>query len=776
MQSGNNVPPVAPPKESKDDDSNDYSIAIERILSMAEKREESAPLTSSDLSTLSNLCAIQAAKMKEQGLRDDMGFTDVDTDWICQLVGYLEKHVVVASSIDVIQETYLAIQNFRTKEASFMINGVRHVTMRLFSYNYDTNTFLFSPKWIKAQGKDLIDKIKIGLEAASILLFIMTSPGIDRRVVSEDAIQASIILFRHNLSKNIVPATNNAGHIVAGANEKNKQGGIGSPTPSKRRRRSSGIGVTEPSVIIDMKKVYPYIMKTVGLTVLVIERIDVLVKRVPLDDQELLMISSGALISLELDSFDWTISTSLCHQLQVASTGIITSIFRKNPRLRQIIVEDLFPLMLKMPTSKRSMRNFPIRRSSILYPARLISLSQSMELASQESQYIQTISVLIMSLVQSSVLRPSAGEEVMELDGVQDSANAPKLQSGLRQCQAISDLFVKQLLQRCSKRGEDGGASEFRPILSNLIDDLLQVLLIPEYPAAEMILLSIANMIRADLDRATASSKAVQAVESTYLNTVFDAFGKICAAEARILKFARENPVRIEAPIYASSDKRVECYCSKNFRDTLMLSCDHCHTWYHGDCVGLNRDTVPDEWYCDACQLQRIVDFECDKNTNLGKLGYSKTLIDHTYSMKRLVIDYLSIISRKTGESALQDAYAFHLARWIMRLYKSTSVDETSIHSLVGRLLELWDPRESSSLNTSESKSLSGMLNCLSDEGRSRMVVHLLSKESVLLMSFRSQVEVLVKFMASTISAVVRKLSLKAIEKVSLADLDTNFV
>ena len=56
------------------------------------------------------------------------------------------------------------------------------------------------------------------------------------------------------------------------------------------------------------------------------------------------------------------------------------------------------------------------------------------------------------------------------------------------------------------------------------------------------------------------------------------------------------------------------------------------------------------------------------------------------------------------------------------------------------------------------------------------MVVHLLSKESVLLMSFRSQVEVLVKFMASTISAVVRKLSLKAIEKVSLADLDTNFV
>ena len=70
----------------------------------------------------------------------------------------------------------------------------------------------------------------MGLEAASILLFIMTSPGIDRRVVNEEAIDACNVLFRNHLAKNILPSINNVGHIVNKAAEN---------TPSKKRRRSS---------------------------------------------------------------------------------------------------------------------------------------------------------------------------------------------------------------------------------------------------------------------------------------------------------------------------------------------------------------------------------------------------------------------------------------------------------------------------------------------------------------------------------------------------------
>ena len=116
-----------PASENASRQGDDYSYAIEKILSMAEQREETAPLTQSDLSTLSNLCAVHSSKMKQERLRDDddMGFADVDTDWICQLVGYLEKHIVAASNIDVIQETYSAIQKIRSKKASFTFDQVR---------------------------------------------------------------------------------------------------------------------------------------------------------------------------------------------------------------------------------------------------------------------------------------------------------------------------------------------------------------------------------------------------------------------------------------------------------------------------------------------------------------------------------------------------------------------------------------------------------------------------------------------------------------------------
>ena len=47
--------------------------------------------------------------------------------------------------------------------------------------------------------------LKNGLEAASILVSIMTAPGVDRRIVSEDCIDACIALTRQHLSKNIIP-------------------------------------------------------------------------------------------------------------------------------------------------------------------------------------------------------------------------------------------------------------------------------------------------------------------------------------------------------------------------------------------------------------------------------------------------------------------------------------------------------------------------------------------------------------------------------------------
>jgi cohesin loading factor subunit SCC2 len=69
--------------------------------------------------------------------------------------------------------------------------------------------------------------------------------------------------------------------------------------------------------------------------------------------------------------------------------------------------------------------------------------------------------------------------------------------SGLDGCDAVCNQFTSQILQRCYRKGEEGGASEFRPILSNLIDDLLHVRFMIEFPAAEMLLLSLSHRVSA---------------------------------------------------------------------------------------------------------------------------------------------------------------------------------------------------------------------------------------------------------------------------------------
>mmetsp|Transcript_4615 Transcript_4615/g.10933 ORF Transcript_4615/g.10933 Transcript_4615/m.10933 type:complete len:1809 (+) Transcript_4615:256-5682(+) len=772
----------------------DFEGTIEKLLSQVEPREPQL-LKPNELQILSQLCAIQS-NMQEAthfAINNDLGFADVHVDWMAQLVSILEGHVKEATSTNAIQLTYQASMSI--KNAKSNNNGANAARVKGAITTID--------QWIQFQGKESIATLQQGLEAASILLYVMASPGMDRRVVNEDAIASTISLLRQHLSKNILPAINQVGHLVAAMDANSSKKTTTTPNPKKRRRSSgahSAGGGGGGAGAKDMKKIYPLILKTASATVLLLENLNSLVQKIPLDDQELLLITSGSMMTLELDPL--ILQTQQVHQFHVATNNLVTSIFRRYPQLRHVILEDLFPLMPKMPSSKRSMRTYSIQHqsSSILYPSGLMKLSQSMAPSNTEPSYIQTISILIMSLVQSAVRRPSRkpvedSDENNNNDNGGDDESSNPLQSGLRHCQAISDFFVQHLMQRCAKKGEDGGASEFRPILANLIDDLLLVALIPEYPAAEMILLSIANRISHDLLQVATSSKSSMSSETTYLNTIFDAFGKICAAEAKVLKFARERPVHMRHPIRNEADKHVAVYFADNSfsKDKLMVNCSRCQTWYHGSCVGLSRDNMPDQWICDACQLARIGELEKDRNTNLGEMGCSISLMDETYCMQRLLIDYLSIIARKNGERGIQDAYGFQLARWIVELnarngnnnknspskrsrngdvqYIVDYENEPNVEPLLVRLIELWDPSESSTLNpVAGTKSLSGMLHCISDEGRSRMMVHLICKQSMLLMSFRRQIDLIVKLMANENSALLRKLSLKAIERVTDSD------
>lgn len=109
----------------------DSSSVIENILSAIEHRGENGlqhhggPLTNTEVVKLSMLCTQQLElgnRRKNATINDgsilsqDLGFADVDADMMAQLVEHLEKHVALASQVDLIQSSYETIHKLRKGE------------------------------------------------------------------------------------------------------------------------------------------------------------------------------------------------------------------------------------------------------------------------------------------------------------------------------------------------------------------------------------------------------------------------------------------------------------------------------------------------------------------------------------------------------------------------------------------------------------------------------------------------------------------------------------
>jgi len=606
------------------------------------------------------------------------------------------------------------------------------------------------------------------LEAASILLFIVASPGVELRVVSEDAMEATFTLLRHHLSKNIIPALNNTGHLLAIQAQEEKQG-ITSPRSNSKQRKRKSSSSSETAVMRELKKIYKAILQMMPFHFVLMERIEKAIQRLYLDDQQILAVTSGVMSALEIEAAPSLQNSA--NRLQHATVSLVAAVFAKFPMHRSSMIEDLFPLLLKLPTSKKFMRAYDVRYTSCLSPdstkKMTIDLFGKMLPNGIPPHHIQMVSAMILSFVQCCVARPamvsgeSNGNETENGDDDAPSTpttnNTNQLASGLRPCQQVADEFVSQLLARCSRKGEDGGASEFRPILANLVEDLLLVFMIPEYHAAQTILLSLTHGLSRDVIIASQvsnnNSNSETLVESTYVNTAFDTLGRIGAAYAKLLALQRSKELHTTVIMSSEEENELRCYCKRNdYTKCLMIDCDNCHTWYHAQCVGIHRDTLPNRWLCDGCVFQNLL--EQEKETS-GHNNKSRGIVDNVFIISRELEKHLA--------AAYPLALRYHMAQWVEELHKQSKSKEgtrnlTGYHNAIAQILERWDQRNAPSDNDRFE---------FTQEGGARALLSLTTWYSTFVKSFNAIMGLLVKLMADKAHASLRKQSLKAIEKVS---------
>lgn len=117
-----------------------FISTVERILSNVDQRGDDhppqhGPLLQSELSKLSMLCTQHQQSLSRSNYKKaasssspsndtsdiathtGLGFADVDVEMALELVGYLEKHVALASGVNVVVSTYMEIQRIQDGDA-----------------------------------------------------------------------------------------------------------------------------------------------------------------------------------------------------------------------------------------------------------------------------------------------------------------------------------------------------------------------------------------------------------------------------------------------------------------------------------------------------------------------------------------------------------------------------------------------------------------------------------------------------------------------------------
>ena len=470
-----------------------------------------------------------------------------------------------------------------------------------------------------------------------------------------------------------------------------------------------------------------------------------------------------------------TISETSYQAIQLQAIVVVCGIFRRCPRYREVIFEDVFPVLLQLPSPKRG------RIHRVDCPPELWSdLSNTCN-----TKHIQLISLLITQLIQCCVIKPRLPTKI------EDSANDDnnEYSSGLTQAVQYSNSFASQLLSRCNTKNEDGRASEFRPILTSIVDDLLSVHLLPQFPAASILLVSFCRCITSQL--ALQLQKQQFKFENTYLNSAIDTLGKVCshivyhqvseylyfsakkASSYIMLIFQSKlssNPYTLPKPrtefnpnATATDDsEKIGCLCGNSTRDKFSLDCDICHVWFHGACVGVRKDAFPEIWLCHGCRVgkavQKVTDI-LDSKRKTSKSKKNQMPIAEKWIYRQVWFDNCSnnLFCNHLDANT-------HLSIWIQQLLDESDDDDRQdfgVHvTLAKHFLEKWNDESPKTLQMNVAGS--NNQNEIPLEHQIQIWYKVVVSYSDLYSStYRSSLGVLVKCMSNERSIVLKKCAIK---------------
>lgn len=296
-----------------------------------------------------------------------------------------------------------------------------------------------------------MERITRSADASLTALYIMTSANMPKRVFLEDLIERIVVLAKFQIQNTIYPLFD----PVYRVDSRGKEG-----CNARQKRAHASQKVRDRAVV----QLYNKLHELVGL-------LAELLGLQTLTDTLILQVSTLGVGPFFVEGVS---------ELQLHALRLVTTIFAHYEKHRQLILEDILASIARLPTSKRSLRNYRLN----------------------SEEYIQMLTALVLQLIHSVVRLPEGSPVPRELaetskdktaEGKEKTVDADVLiVTSYDAAVHTAANFLSVFLRKCGTKNED---MDYRPVFENFVQDLLSTVNKPEWPASELILSLLGRLL-----------------------------------------------------------------------------------------------------------------------------------------------------------------------------------------------------------------------------------------------------------------------------------------
>ncbi|XP_032874667.1 nipped-B-like protein isoform X6 [Amblyraja radiata] len=348
----------------------------------------------------------------------------------------------------------------------------------------------------------IMERVTKSADACLTALNIMTSPNMSKAVYIDDVIERVILFTKFHLQNTLYPQYDPVYRI-------DTHGSEGGSSRAKRAKYSSH---KQRVIVMLYNRVCDIVANMAELLEIQL-----------LTDTTILQVSSMGITPFFVENVS---------ELQLCGIKLVTAVFSRYEKHRQLILEEMFASLAKLPTSKRSLRNFRLNSSDM----------------DGEPLFIQMVTALVLQLIQCVVHLPANEKDSMlDDDGEKKIDQDVLITNSYETAMRTAQNFLSVFLKKCgSKQGEE----DYRPLFENFVQDLLSTVNKPEWPAAELLLSLLGRLLVHQFSNKS-TEMALRVASLDYLGTVAARLRK----DAVSCKMDRESINRILKQVSGIEDE-----------------------------------------------------------------------------------------------------------------------------------------------------------------------------------------------------------------------------